>query len=117
ATDIYSLGVLLYELLSGQLPYAETANAVSLTRAICDEPPRPLPQADSELENIVRMALHKEPARRYASVEKFSEDLRRFLEGYPVTARPLTRRYRLRKFAGRNKLPLAAAALVALTLA
>ena len=63
------------------------------------------------------MALRKEPERRYQSAEQLAEDLRRFEEGYPVLARPDTRGYRARKFVGRNKLPLAAAALLLVTLA
>jgi serine/threonine protein kinase len=116
STDIYSLGVLLYQLLNGELPYRRTAGTVELAHAICEEPPRPLHNVDADVENILQMALRKEPARRYGSVEQFSEDIRRHLEGYPILARPDTRRYRARKFMRRNKVPVVAAALIALTL-
>jgi tetratricopeptide (TPR) repeat protein len=121
ATDVYSLGVLLYEMLAGVRPYRNTGNAMDLAQAICTETPEPMSargrqRFDSDLENIVQMALRKEPERRYASVEQFSEDLRRYLENYPVAARSATRGYRARKFAGRNRAPIAAASLVLLTL-
>ena len=121
ASDTYSLGVLLYELLSGARPYRNTDTALDLAQAIATEVPRPLgAQAgrrfDSDLENIVQMALRKEPERRYTSADQFSEDLRLYVAGYPVMARPATRGYRIAKFAGRNKVPVAAVALVLLAL-
>lgn len=121
ATDVYSLGVLLYELLSGVRPYRATSSVLDLAQAICDETPAPMASASGkpmgqDIENIVQKALRKETARRYESVEQFSEDIRRYLEGYPVAARPDTRSYRARKFAGRNKLAIAAAALILITL-
>jgi tetratricopeptide (TPR) repeat protein len=121
ATDVYSLGVLLYELLCGARPYGHTANTLELAQAICSQTPEPMSATsgthfDSDLENIVQMALRKEPERRYASVEQFSADVERYLEGYPVTAHAATRGYRARKFAGRNKASLAAAAITLLTL-
>lgn len=122
ATDVYSLGVLLYELLGGVRLYRDTSSAMDLAKAICTESPESLRartgrRFDADLENIVQMALRKESARRYASVEQFSEDIRRYLEGYPVVARPATGKYRALKFIGRNKTSIAAAALVILTLA
>jgi eukaryotic-like serine/threonine-protein kinase len=119
--DVYSLGALLYEMLSGVRPYHATTNAMELAQAICTETPQPMSawsagSFDGDLENIVQMALRKEPERRYASVEQFSEDLRRHMEGYPVAARPATSAYRARKFAGRNKVSIAAAALIVLAL-
>jgi eukaryotic-like serine/threonine-protein kinase len=121
ATDIYSLGVMLYELLCGVRPYRTTSTAMELARAICTETPEPMSSRqgrsfDTDLENIVQMALRKEPERRYGSVEQFSEDLRRYMEGYPVAARVATRGYLARRFVGRNKATIAAAALVLLTL-
>jgi len=121
STDVYSLGVLLYELLSGARPYRATASTMELAEAICNQTPEPMSaragrRFDADLENIVQMALRKEPERRYTSAEQFSEDLRRYLEGYPVAARAATRGYRARRFAGRNKAALAAAALVSLSL-
>jgi tetratricopeptide (TPR) repeat protein len=122
ATDVYSLGVLLYELLCGVRPYRLTNSTMELAQAICTETPQPMSEhrtgkrLGTDLDNIVQMALRKEPERRYASVEQFSEDLRRYMEGYPVAARAATRGYRARKFVGRNKVSIAAAALVLLTL-
>ncbi|MGI8435539.1 MAG: serine/threonine protein kinase [Chthoniobacterales bacterium] len=121
ASDVYSLGVLLYEMLTGERPYRlTTRNAGEISRAITEhEPVRPsfrLREIDPDLDNIILMALRKEPARRYPSVASFAEDVRRYSEGLPVTARKDTVRYRTAKFFQRNKAGMAAAALVALAL-
>ena len=115
ASDIYSLGVILYELLSGARPYRQTASPLELAQAITGEEPLPLGShagrsIDADLENIVRMALRKEPGRRYVSADQLSDDLRRYMDGYPVTARTDTRGYRLARFVGRHRVSLAAAA-------
>jgi non-specific serine/threonine protein kinase/serine/threonine-protein kinase len=134
-SDVYSLGVLLYELLTGQRPYRlKTRTPEEIARAITEqEPERPStavthtrnpPQSAvrgpkflrGDLDNIVLMAMRKEPMRRYSSVAQFSDDIRRHLEGMPVIARKDTLRYRSEKFIRRHKVTVAAVALIALSL-
>jgi tetratricopeptide (TPR) repeat protein len=122
ATDIYSLGVVLFELLTGRRPYRVAGRSVeAIARAVCDEEPaRPsatVPALKGDLDTIILMALRKEPERRYASVEQFAEDVRRHLEGHPVAARKDTLAYRTGKFVTRHTAGVAAAAVAALLLA
>jgi len=109
AVDIYALGLILYELLSGRRPYTfSTTSLVEADRVICEvEPPRP--GVSDDLDNILLMALRKDPARRYRSVREFAEDIERSLANRPVLARPDTLMYRLNKFVRRNRLAIAAA--------
>jgi tetratricopeptide (TPR) repeat protein len=126
ASDVYSLGVLLYELLSGQRPYrVESREPLELARAILEEAPVPpserAPERDrrrlrGDLDVIVSTALRKEPERRYGSVELLSGDLRRHLDGLPVSARADTLAYRAAKFVGRHRLGVAAGLAVGLAL-
>jgi eukaryotic-like serine/threonine-protein kinase len=125
ATDTYSLGVLLYLLLTGSLPYElKELTTGEMLRVICEEPPRkPVSgvgsknRLDADLEAILEKALRKEPQQRYRTAEQLASDVRDFLDGRPVAARRGTFRYLAAKFIRRNRVGIAAAALLALTLA
>jgi len=130
ASDVYSLGVVLYELLTGARPYSlHGLSPAQSEQVVCNTVPQPLRRALStgdlpeperrarlmriggDLERIVAKALHKQPERRYGSAEAFADDLRRHLEGRPVLAHPDSLGYRLGKFVHRHRLGTAAAAI------
>lgn len=125
ATDVYSLGVLLYELLTGERPLAfATRQSAEVERVVCTvEPRKPstvaapsrhAQQLVGDLDTIALTALQKEPARRYPSAAHLAEDIRRHLEGLPVVARPATWRYRSSRFVRRNRAGVAVAAVFVL---
>ncbi len=122
-SDVYSLGVVLYRLITGQSPYGKRTNDAQRVAEILSDtiPTRPSQvqlgerrarDIDADLDNILLMALRKEPQKRYGSVEQFANDLRNFLGGMPVAARGNAWRYRLGKFVRRRKVEIAAAGLV-----
>jgi tetratricopeptide (TPR) repeat protein len=112
-SDVYSLGVVLYRLLTGQSPYgARTNDAQRIAEILSDTTPTRPSQVqrkiDGDLDNILLMALRKEPQRRYGSVEQFANDLRNYLAGMPVHARGNSLGYRSGKFLRRRKVEVAA---------
>lgn len=117
-TDIYAIGVMLYESLTGSMPYPVTGRPTDILRRILEDSPAPpssFPKrADSELDTIILKALEKEKERRYQTARDLGEDLRRHVEGEPLLARPPSSLYLLRKKLRKHPLPAAAAILIAL---
>jgi serine/threonine-protein kinase len=122
--DVYSLGVMLFELLTEQRPYRLRRDSrVALEEAILQaQPPRPSAvvadvrlrrELEGDLDTIVLKALKKEPSERYATVDAFAADVERWLNDWPVLARPDSRWYRASKFAARHRVGVAAAGAVA----
>ena len=122
ATDVYSLGVVLHELLAGASPYRAVRESRPLTEhALATEdvalPSSLAPVLSGDLDAILLKALRRDPAERYPTVEAFDDDIRRFLEHRPVRARAGTWRYLAGRFLRRNRLPIAVAATVIVALA
>ena len=121
ASDVYSLGVILYKLLTGRRPYELASLALSdIERVVCEAAPPPPSQLargrlPRDLDNIVRMAMRKEPERRYASAQELADDVRRCLERRPVVARRDTLGYRVSSFVRRNTGAVVAAAVIGLS--
>jgi len=121
ASDVYSLGVLLYQLLTDRLPYAaDCLTPLQMGRAVVeDEPLRPRtldPRLAGDLESILLKTLRKEPEHRYPSVDAFREEIERYLEGLPVKARRDTFSYRAGKFLRRHTAIVVAGAMLAVIL-
>jgi serine/threonine protein kinase/tetratricopeptide (TPR) repeat protein len=120
--DIYALGVLLYELLTGKPPFREDTEFATLQRVINDPPTPPRrsqPGVPRDLQTVCLKCLEKQPARRYATAQELADELHRFLDGKPVNARPVGPGGRLTRWVRREPMPAAlfAALAVGITVA
>jgi eukaryotic-like serine/threonine-protein kinase len=112
-SDVYALGAVMYELLTGEPPHGDhEASLLSQIRAVCEESPRPfrevLPASqklDGDLEVITRKALAIDPGERYPSAAALADDIERYCESQPIAARPPSAAYQLKKLVTRNKVP------------
>ena len=115
-TDVYSLGVVLYELVSGTLPYnTRGVSVVQAIRNICEEPPTPL-DLNADLQTIIAKALEKEPNGRYQSAAALAEDVERYLDNQPILAHPPSTIYHLKKLIARHRGMVTAAGVIAVLL-
>lgn len=122
ATDVYSLGAVLYQLLTGRSPHAfSDRKAESIHAIICTTDPTPArrvnPELPVDLDFVLVKALRKEPEARYSSVEALADDVKAFVESRPVRARSANFWYSSRKFVRRYWMPVSAAVVVILSLA
>jgi tetratricopeptide (TPR) repeat protein len=135
SSDVYSLGVMLYQLLAGTRPYELAGlRPAEAERVVCDTAPEPMhrmlaksplteterrqrrAQLTPDVERIVAKAMHKEAARRYGSAQELADDIQRYLAGQPVLAHPDSRLYRVGKFVRRNRLGVLAASAAMLAI-
>jgi serine/threonine protein kinase/tetratricopeptide (TPR) repeat protein len=123
-SDVYALGVILYEMLTGSRPYeTQKTSIIEAVRIICEEPAAPLTRSwrgvrrpDGDVQTIVGKALEKEADRRYPSAAALAEDVERYLDSRPILARAPSTTYQLRKFAQRNRTLVAGVAATMLAL-
>ena len=119
-SDVYALGVILYELLAGRLPYEVSRHVYEVVRTIQQVDPKPLSSINrayrGDIETIAARALEKDKTRRYGSAAELAADIRRYLEDRPIAAKPASTSYQLRKFARRNKVLVTGTFAVFLTL-